>query len=364
MRINVIQFCLDASPSSGVNCFCTQLNEALGEVQGSKFKVESCIVRSYAELLSQTSKRLNLRTSKPLNLQPSLILHIHGIWLKEQNRAAVWARKHGVPIVWSTHGMTSPWAIRSKWWKKIPAWWIYQKRNLKDAALLHVTTELEMGWNRRAGLENKAIIVPLGTHLPALGQSNNPTIKQSNNFTVLFVGRIHPLKGLMNLIRAAAILNQTIKQSNNPTILFRLVGPDECGHKAELQAECDRLGVSVAFVGEKHGEELEREYENCDILILPSFTENFGGVVVDALAHAKPVIASKSTPWERLESSRCGWWTENSPESLAKTIAAAANLPREELERMGERGRRLVEENYTWEAVAKKMAEGYGSLDV
>ena len=357
-KMRVLQFCLDASPSSGVNCFCTQLNEALGTVQDSKFGVQSVIVRSYAELLSKTSNR-----------QSSLILHIHGIWLKEQNRAAVWARKNGVPVVWSAHGMTSPWAVRNKWWKKIPAWWIYQRRNLRGAALLHVTSELERTWNRALGLKNETIVAPLGTHLPAPRLSNTQTIKQSNNFTVLFVGRIHPVKGLMSLVRAAAILNQpissqTIKQANNPTILFRLVGPDECGHRDELQAECDRLGVSVEFVGEKHGEDLEREYENCDILVLPSFTENFGGVVVDALAHGKPVIASRFTPWEHLETARCGWWVENSPESLAKAIAAAAKLPRGERARMGERGRKLVEENYTWQAVARKMAEAYGRLGV
>ena len=349
-KMRVLQFCLDASPSSGVNCFCTQLNEALGTVQDSKFEVQSVIVRSYAELLSKTSNR-----------QSSLILHIHGLWLKEQQRAAAWARKNGVPVVWSAHGMTSPWAVRNKWWKKIPAWWIYQRRNLKGAALLHVTSELEAEWNRKAGLKNLQIVAPLGTHLPTPAQS--PNLKSNNfNFTVLFVGRIHPVKGLMNLVRAAAILNQTIRQSDNPTILFRLVGPDECGHRDELQAECDRLGVSVEFVGEKHGEELEREYENCDIFVLPSFTENFGGVVVDALAHGKPVIASRFTPWESLEAFRCGWWVGNSPESLAKAIAAAAKLPQEERTRMGERGRRFVEKNYTWEAVARKMAEAYGKL--
>lgn len=355
-NLRVIQFCLDASPSSGVNCFCTQLNEALGEVQGSKFKVQSSIVRSCTELLSQASN--------PPDLQASLVLHIHGLWLKEQQRAAVWARKNHVPVVWSTHGMTSPWAIRNKWWKKIPAWWIYQRRNLRGAALLHVTSELERTWNRALGLKNPQIIAPLGTSLKFKVQSSKSRMSEGRPFTVLFVGRIHPVKGLMNLVRAAAILNPTIQQSNNPTILFRLVGPDECGYRAELQAECDRLGTSVVFVGEKHGEELEREYEDCDVLVLPSFTENFGGVVVDALAHGKPVIASRATPWECLDASRCGWWVENSPESLAKTIAAAAKLPWEEQDRMGERGRRLVEENYTWEAVARKMAEAYGkSLD-
>ena len=180
----------------------------------------------------------------------------------------------------------------------------------------------------------------------------------SSEFRVLFVGRVYPVKGLMNLVRAAAIVNQSINQSVNLSI--RIVGPDQAGHRAELEAECARLGVkNVQFVGEKHGAELDAEYAGCDVLVLPSFTENFGGVVVDALAHGKPVIASRFTPWGELEEKGCGWWVDNVHESLAKTIAEAANLPRERLAEMGEKGRKLVEAKYTWEAVAKTMVEGY-----
>ena len=346
-NLTVVHVCPDTFPSSGVNCFCTQLNDALGSVQGLKFKVQSFVVRSFADLLLQTSK-LNGQSS-----DARLVLHIHGLWLRDHHRAAVWARRHGVPVVWSAHGMTSPWAMRNRWWKKLPAWWLYQRRDLRAAALLHATSEQEMEWNRRAGLKNRQILAPLGTNSPIL-QSNNRTIQQSNNFTVLFDGRIHPVKGLANLVRAAASLDRTIR--------VRIVGPDEGGHLSELRGLCADGGASVSFVGEKHGAELEREYETCDVLVLPSFTENFGGVVVDALAHGKPVIASTFTPWKCLEEFSCGWWIANSPESLAKAIQSAAKLPRERLAEMGERGRRLVAERFTWEAVAKKMAEEYRGI--
>ena len=278
-----------------------------------------------------------------------------------------------------------------KRWKKLPAWWLYQRRDLRHAAAIHCTTDLEVGWNHDLGLV-KTFVAPLGTHVKPL-QSLQP-LKPSKPFAVLFVGRIYPVKGLVNLVRAAARL-----QENRLGISFRLVGPDEAGHRAELEAECRRLGaeegggrflfrsdksvasplavgvefagkrndksvafplgVSVEFAGEKRGEALATEYEGCDVLVLPSFTENFGGVVVDALAAGRPVIASRFTPWQELAARRCGWWVDNTPESLAQTIAEAVGLGPDELAAMGVRGRRLVEEKYTWPAVAKTMKDAY-----
>lgn len=339
----ILHVCPDAAPSSGVNCFCSRLNEALC-AQG----VDSSVVREYAP------------RSSPLIPQPSL-LHLHGLWLGVHHQAAVWARQNGVPVVWSTHGMTAPWSMRHKWWKKLPAWWLYQKRDLQRAAVLHATSEQEVEWNRKLGLANRQVLVPLGSDLhqsPGTNPQSPGTKHQAPGTIILFVGRIYPVKGLMNLVRAAALLPPP-----PPAIRFRIVGPDQAGHRAELEAECARLGVkNVQFVGEKHGAELDAEYEACDVLALPSFTENFGGVVVDALAHGKPVIASKFTPWRELEEKGCGWWVDNAPESLAKTIAAAAGLPRERRVEMGEKGRALVEANFTWQAVAKSMLACYQSL--
>ena len=76
------------------------------------------------------------------------------------------------------------------------------------------------------------------------------------------------------------------------------------------------------------------------------------------MAHGKPVIASKATPWKALEDGM-GWWVANDPETLAETLKNVAQLPRETLHEMGEKGRKFVAENYTWEAVAKKMKELY-----
>lgn len=142
---------------------------------------------------------------------------------------------------------------------------------------------------------------------------------------------------------------------------MRIVGPDQAGHRAELEKLVGELGLNdaVKFIGSKFGAELSNEYETCDCLVLPSFTENFGATVVDALAHGKPCIASTFTPWRELNDRGCGWWVSNNPEHLAKAIQEMIVIGDDKRREMGSRGRKLVEEKYTWDAVVKAMVKGY-----
>ena len=282
------------------------------------------------------------------------LIHIHGLWSRLLHDAAAYGTAHKIPIVWSTHGMTAPWAMRHKWWKKMPAWLLYQRHDLKSAALIHCTTELEVEWNRALGFKN-CFIVPLGTQLP--GTDNCP-LPPDNSHTLLFVGRIYPVKGLVNLIKAWSIVNSQLATDN---WRLRVVGPDQAGHMAELESLVRELALcgSVEFAGPKYGTELFQEYDNCDCLVLPSFTENFGATIVDALAHGKPCIASTFTPWRELQEYGCGWWVSNEPDKLAKAIQEMIDAGDEARREMGSRGRKLVEEKYTWDAIVNAMVKGY-----
>lgn len=289
------------------------------------------------------------------------IVHIHGLWSPLLHHAADWAAKSRVPVVWSTHGMSAPWSMRHKWWKKFPAWHLYQKRDLRRAALVHCTTDLEADWNHRLGFE-QTFVAPLGTDLPPPNQFDANGAATSLPFRVLFVGRIYPVKGLMNLVRAVAVMKDKGVSTNE--LELRIVGPDQAGHQDELTSLARRLEVADFFrwPGPKFGTDLAAEYDSCSVLVLPSFTENFGGVVIDALARSKPVIASRFTPWQALENAACGWWVDNSPEHLAAAIAAAMALSPDRLRRMGEAGRSLVERDYAWSAIAGKLVSTYGTL--
>lgn len=369
----VVHLCVDENDSSGVNCFCNELSAALGrltqdELQAVGFAAfESRVTRSAAEAIDALSRSDgSVRT----------FLHLHGLWPLPLHRAAVFARRSRIPVVWSTHGMTAPWAMNHNRWKKALAWRLYQKRDLAGAALLHVTSRQEADWNRALGLTAEQVVIPLGTHLPEISETLPETDSANRRLRVLFVGRVHPVKGLVNLIEAAGLIR---RQGAACGLSLRIVGPDEAGHLAELQAVCERQGVewtagvpvaddesrasavTVSFAGEKHGAALAKEYADSDLLVLPSFTENFGGVVVDALAHAKPVLASRFTPWRELEERQCGWWVDNAPDRLAQTLRSIAESfacpeGRVALRAMGARGRDLAVEKYTWSGAARQMA--------
>ena len=277
------------------------------------------------------------------------IVHIHGLWSSLLHRASRVAKRRGVPVVWSTHGMTAPWAMRHKRWKKFVPWLVYQRRDLSLARVVHCTVEQEAKWNRALGFA-RTFVAPLGTDLARV--ANEESVSTAGPRTLLYVGRIYPVKALDRLIRAYAL---TDREWN-----LRIVGPDQAGHRAELEALCRELDLSnVEFVGPKYGDDLVREYETCSALALVSHTENFGATVIDALACGKPVVTSTKTPWREVADAGCGWWVDNDPETLACSLRKLFALSDEDRVAMGLKGRALVESRYTWRSVARRIEEAY-----
>ena len=249
------------------------------------------------------------------------------------------------------------------------------------ADLLHVTAESEVEDVRRMGLKNEVVVVPLGVNINSRVEacrvesgglrewgSLSRVERADGKKVLLFVSRVQRKKGLVNLVKAwrevkewgsegvAKCGSEGVKEWK-----VRIVGPDQEGHTAELKALCEESGVAedFEFVGPKYGDELQREYASADLFVLPTHSENFGSVVIEALAHQVPVICTKGAPWQELEERGCGWWIDIGVEPLAEALKKALVVSRESLVEMGERGRKLVEEKYTWEAVVKAMVEGY-----
>lgn len=289
------------------------------------------------------------------------IVHIHALWTPVLSRIAKAARKAGVKVVWSPHGMLTPWALKNKWWKKLLGLAFYQYWSLRNADLIHVTAQSEVEDVRRLGLKNEVVVAPLGVRVKeGVGDRCRCT---EDNKTLLFVSRVQRKKGLPNLLDAWARLPEEMKKDWT----IRIVGPDQDNHTAELKELCEKLKikveVEVQFVGPKYDEELDAEYRNADLFVLPTHSENFGSVVIEALARSVPVICTKEAPWKELETHKCGWWIDDSVQALEAALKdSLSRVERGEHVEMGMRGLELVKSKYDWKVIGKTLADAYWAI--
>jgi len=287
------------------------------------------------------------------------VAHIHALWSPVLHKVSKWAHKNSIPVVWSPHGMLQKWALKNKWWKKLPALALYQWRDLHAAELLHATADSEIEDIRRLGLNNKIVNAPLGVRSDKIAVVYDEHNEQPDKI-LLFVSRVQKKKGLPVLVDAWARISTDLKAGWR----VRIVGPDQDNHTSELMARCKKRGVAndFVFVGPKYGMELDAEYRGADLFVLPTHSENFGSVVIEALARGVPVICSKGAPWKDLEEYKCGWWPEDSVGGLASAIESALRMSAAERRQMGARGVDLIARKYSWCSVANKMIANYSSI--
>ena len=176
----------------------------------------------------------------------------------------------------------------------------------------------------------------------------------------LFIGRLHPIKALENLIQALA-LSEKFKASE---FVFKIVGDGEDSYKKGLEAMILELGLveKIKLVGTIEGEKKQELYANAYFTFLISHTENFGIVVIESLAQGTPVVTSKGTPWQILEDRNAGFWVGNDVSSLASVINRISNLNAEEYNTYRENASKLVNEEYNIDSNVEKWIAAYQSL--
>ena len=140
-----------------------------------------------------------------------------------------------------------------------------------------------------------------------------------------------------------------------------MAGPDEGEHLEEIKAEILTLGIGedFDFPGMLMGSLKEKAYSTASVFILPSYSENFGIVIAEALAHNVPVITTTGTPWSDLIEKKCGWWVSPATDEIAKAMEMAMDLSPENLLEMGGRGRGLVMDKYSWEIIGASASGVY-----
>ena len=320
-------------------------------VEISASHIDLHIAESHSTLALKLGWPFRRLLHQQIQAQQPDVLHDHGLWLPSNHYAAEAARQYRIPLMIQPRGMLEPWAMNHKAWKKRLAWNLYQRRDLESAAVLHATAEQEAESFRQLGLRPPIAIIPNGTDLPEWRDRPYP---KGTPRKMLFLSRIHQKKGLLELVQAWQIVKPTGWK-------MVIAGPDEGGHQKIVEAAIQQAGLQddFEFTGSVYGDEKEALYRSAEVFVLPTFSENFGLVVAEALACGVPVITTKGAPWQGLHTHRCGWWIDIGVEPLVAALREATTLPPDALRAMGQRGRVYVEQNFGWPHIAQQMLSVY-----
>jgi glycosyltransferase involved in cell wall biosynthesis len=283
------------------------------------------------------------------------ILHGHGIWEMPVHHMAYLARKNNIPYVISPRGMLEPWALNAGKLKKFLALKFYQKNDLEKANFIHATAKMEAENILKLGFTSPIAVIPNGIDI---SEFPLPEIKlDSDKNIVLFLSRIHPKKGIEFLIEAWNQIDLQLRKDWKVEIAGN--GEDDYIDSLNKLIISKGLKNEIFIIGPQFGEAKLESYHRANLFILPTFSENFGIVVAEALACGVPVITTKGTPWEELNTFNAGWWVEIGVQPLVEALLKSLTLSTEERQNMGLRGRRLVNDNYDIEAIAFKMIKLY-----
>jgi glycosyltransferase involved in cell wall biosynthesis len=323
------------------------LGRVLGVANDREVQVDGLRVRYCHKRLRHSVSPALLRVL-PFYVQWANVVHLTAVYSFPTFPTLFFCRLFNKPVVWSPRGALQRWEGSSRVVHK----WVWESICQTLAAknlVLHVTSQAEAEQSLRRFPKLRAVVIRNGVDVP-----QNPRRSASNGeLRLLYLGRLHPIKGIESLLMACGIVNSLSTDWH-----LHIAGTGSASYVDFLKSKVQELGLSrqVEFVGELFEEQKEALFAQSDVALVPSHVENFGIVVAESLAHAVPVIASKGTPWIGLETNRCGLWVDNDPESLATAIRRIRTLP---LQEMGRRGREWMEKDFSWDAVSGEMLAVY-----
>ena len=350
-----------AASAGGVASYLSVLCEELGKLvelhvatsYESKREVKICnaiVHRISSGLTCYSSSKALLKELRPD------VVHINGCW-QPQLAFFQWAAQSlQIPVVLSPHGMLEPWIVKRHYWtRKWPAIQLYQRGLVKRADYLHATADTEKDNLLRLGWNASITVIPNAVSIEELPLKENWKIKRR----IVFMSRLHVKKGLELLFEALSHLKPDLDSYE-----VIIAGEGEPDYVETLKKVALSFGLSevVRFVGGVYGAEKVSLLQSADFFVLPTYSENFGIVVAEALACGTPVITTHGTPWKELEENECGWYIPVGVNALKKTLREAISVTEETIERMGRNGRRLVEKQYTDKSVASRFIEKYTFL--
>jgi len=288
------------------------------------------------------------------------LVHIHGCWNYMSWMAGYICRKNNVPYVISPRGMLESEALKISSLKKRVAYSLIEKRQLKGAAYIHATSDKELASIRALGLDVPTVVIPNGIEITRDNHSSDDYLRKRLNispddFLILFVGRIHPIKGLDILCGALRLALRS-----TPNIRLALIGDGGADYVTALKNDFQDLidKESLFFAGHLEGDEKADAYLSANVFVLMSHSENFGLAAAEAMSYGLPVILSKGCPWPQVEEWNAGYWIDASEQMVAEKILCLERN-RDMTKVMGKNAKENILVFLDWKKIANKMSEVY-----
>lgn len=293
------------------------------------------------------------------------VIHTHGLWLWLSRQARVAARRLRRPHLASPHGMLDPWALRHSAAKKRLAAFLFERDHLASAACIHVLNTAELEAVRAWGLDNPAALIPNGVSAPpppapAADPPPTPTWKEGlppGGRVLLFLGRLHPKKGLPAFLAAW----QAAAQATRGWTLA-IAGWDDGGHEAFLRAEVDRLGLGAAvrFLGSQVGPAKWATLRAADAFVLPSLSEGQPMAVLEAWSCGLPVLMTRACNLpEGFEAGAAAEFPPGEADAQAASLASFLQAAPAAHTALASAGRALVAARFSWDAVTARYIRLY-----
>lgn len=280
------------------------------------------------------------------------IYHTNGMWMHINHITCSIARDKRKPYVITPHGMLYPEALARSAWKKWPLRKFWFDKDIMNASCIHATCEDEMRHLRTLGYTGPVALIGNPVHVPLYTERlfAGRTYKTGNTVKLGFLGRLHPRKHVEKIFQGAVL-------SSDVNFEIFIMGNGDESYVNYLKAEVQRLDIEakVHFLGFLTGEKKFEQLAQLDALFVPSDMENFGMIIPEALLTGTPVMASLGTPWKALNQEKCGWWCDNSPETIASVINEINSLSSGELREKGRRGRDYVLTHFAADRVVSQM---------
>ena len=289
------------------------------------------------------------------------VLHIHGIWSYYTLAGYDWSKRRQRPYLLTTHGMLSSRALQVARWKKVIVDAVFKTTVLRSARCLQAFTRQELADIRGYGLRNPVCVIPNGIDLPEYVPAGPPPWRdcvRPGRKVLLYLGRLHQIKGLPNLLQAWTAL---LRDSHCREWDLVIAGWGQAGHETELKAQVEAagLGDSVHFPGPQFGEAKAASYYCADAFILPSHSEGLPMAVLEAWAYSLPVLMTPQCNLPEGFAANAALAIEPTVPSIAEGLVRLFDMSAGDRREMGQRGRYLVADRFSWSNVAASLNEVY-----